>query len=206
MLEQRSHRVIAFFTSLVMLVALAAPSSAATNGEDFSSLISNLGVDEDVVLGGTTQDTNPTGYDYVPSVLATSAMTASGVVTPMDASGTGATGAFSYTWGGLTFRVPSGRIAHTVKGKGLQVTKQTANWIFLVPTAFQICNYQWQFQNRLGTAIYSTVKSPLFNECRYGNLPNYSVGSTRNLKAGQLCARLYVQGTFRGEQCHTIKK
>lgn len=122
----------------------------------------------------------------------------------MSASGIGTVPGFTFGWKGLTITVPGGTIYHSISGSGLTVTKETANFVFKLPKYVQLCNTQWQFQNRHGSTIYSTYTSPLRTGCTYGYIPDHTYSTKRNVKTGQLCARMFVAGTYRGEQCHNV--
>lgn len=147
----------------------------------------------EVVKGGKTQSVDPTKYNYVPEV------------TVQDALGTGVTSGFTYTQAGVTIKIPNGFIAHNLTGTGLKMTNQSANWEFaLAGVPAQMCNYQWQFQNRFGSTIYSTVKSQVFTGCVYWGIPKWTYATDRTIRTGSMCARLFVAGTYRGEQCHNV--
>lgn len=154
-----------------------------------------VATDEDVTIayGGTVQHVDPTRDDYVP------------LIAPRSATGVGGTSAFYITYAGTQWRIPTGMIGHTVNGSGLRITSESAKWAPSVTVPVQVCNYQWKFQNRYGDTIYSTVSSKVFSGCTLTiGLPAYTYETDRTVKTGALCARFYVNGTFRGEQCHSV--
>lgn len=177
-------------------------------GRDEGGVVVEAGDGEEVGLkidGGRTQSLDPTAYNYVPPV--------SGSVrdrvlknrgATVASAGYGSTSPFNYTVGGVTWQIPTGRIYHVVNGSGLNISSEYANWLSSVPTSAQICNAQWQFQNRYGSTVYSTIKTPIIAGCKIGSLPDQHVGVSRTVKLGVLCARLYVNGYYRGEQCHSV--
>ncbi|MGW8566357.1 hypothetical protein [Isoptericola sp. NPDC055881] len=156
----------------------------------------------DRIIGGTTQSTDPTRDDYVGSPE---------VASPQDgmlgsAYGKGLTGKFSFNLGGITWRVPTGLIAHSIKGSGCRITRESARWEPVGGIVFGMCNWRITFQNRYGSKIYSTVRSKVHDGCSYIRRPYFAYEPNRTVKRGLQCARLYVNGYFRGEQCHSMSK
>lgn len=152
------------------------------------------------VLGGTTQSFDPTRYDYVPP---TPTPASGGMVTPMSANGYQFLPAFNYTVGGVTIPVPGSYIYHRIDGSGLQITEEEGSWVPMAAWTFQQCNVRFHFQNRSGSTIYSTTIMSEQTGCIWGTTTQVFTPD-RTVKTGLQCARLYVSGTYRGEQCHNI--
>lgn len=121
----------------------------------------------------------------------------------MSADGDAFLSAFSYSWQGITIPIPGSYINHKVTGTGLRVTEEEATWMPLPPYSMQQCNVHFEFQNRYGSTIYSTVKMSVIPGCHWG-YTTQKYTPDRTLKTGLICARLYVNGTYRGEQCHSV--
>lgn len=147
--------------------------------------------------GGVTQSIDPTRYDYVPPED-------EGGIRPFNATGVGNIPGFTFTLLGVTFSVPKGLLSHTIVTSGLTIKSEGSVYTPGSLLGIQICNYRIDYQNRWNSTIYSTVSTGLHDRCIVG-LPiidNYN--TTRTVKTGSLCARLFVNGTFRGEQCHSV--
>ncbi|ADG73005.1 hypothetical protein Cfla_0085 [Cellulomonas flavigena DSM 20109] len=202
--------IIASAAAVVAISVLAIPAAANPSlpgGSDAPQASVTEADGSVLVTGGRTQSKDPTAWNYVEP---TRSFGTAGSV-PMDASGVGYTSPFQYEFHGLMLGIPTGIIGHQVYGSGLTVTSESANWgPTLTGTPAQICNYQWQFQNRYGSRHYSTLIQPLQEGCWTtlgfkGNFDaRYTASHKRTMKTGLLCARLYVNGTFRGEQCHNV--
>lgn len=150
----------------------------------------------ETIRGGKVQHTDPTRHDYVP--LGSAGDPSCPVeMQPMSATGWQYISAFPFEWQGLTIPIPKGQLTHSVNGSGLTVTAEGASYV----VAGAPCNVQFQFQNRYGSTVYSTIKSPIYG-C--GGYFEYINPTDRTLKRGLLCARLYVNGYFKGEMCHSI--
>jgi hypothetical protein len=147
-----------------------------------------------VIFGGTTQSTDPSRFDYVPAGSLT--------ISPRSATGYSNIGGFTFNWGGVPIGIPGFLLQHTLSGSGLTVDQDTANYTFGVQV--QLCNYQTAFQNRKGSTIYSTRWSAYHAGCSYGAALMQNVKGPFQVKNGQQCARLYVNGNFKGEQCHSV--
>ena len=67
-----------------------------------------------------------------------------------------------------------------------------------------VCNFRIDYQNRWGKTIYSTEKGPT----RWSCVTNTQFMSRRSrdlkVRAGVLCARLFSNGVFVGEPCHSV--
>jgi len=66
-----------------------------------------------------------------------------------------------------------------------------------------ICNWRFDFQNRSGDTAYSTSVGNTHGSCDIVNISRVQT-STVKVKQGLECGRLYVNGYFRGEQCHAV--
>lgn len=78
---------------------------------------------------------------------------------------------------------------------------------FTAIASANICNYRIDFQNRgLDGKIWSTHKGATENSCAWRLSAIRELNTPRHVKPGYQCARLFVGGTFRGEQCHNIVK
>ncbi|MCL1800261.1 MAG: hypothetical protein FWG25_02695 [Promicromonosporaceae bacterium] len=150
-------------------------------------------------LGGTTQSTDPTRYDYAEP----DAYDGTTDLTSKNATGMANIPSFTFDFNGLSIKVPAFVLTHKIVGSGLTVTSETASWTGV--TNFQLCNYRVDFQNRYGSTIYSTHTTGLHTGCTtFGSGSMSAQNVPYTLKTGAQCARLYVNGTFRGEQCHNV--
>lgn len=157
----------------------------------------------DVIVGGRTQSTDPTRHDYVAPGAA---------VTPMNAYGVGYVSPFSYQWNGLTIPLPSGYLFHSVSASGLTINSESVTYspspsVIGAIWGSNVCNARLDFQNRMGTGadaiIYTTWTGALLTGCRTLGISR-SKSTTVKVKTGLQCARLFVAGSFRGEQCHNV--
>lgn len=182
--------------ALALTIALAAglPASAKPSPQPDPTAFT----DSAVIYGGKTQSTDPTRYDYVAPVADDGP-----TVTPQSATGIGWISAFSYSWNGLTIPVPATYLQHTINGSGLRIDSEYADYLYGSPFGLKVCNYRTSFQNRYGDTIYSTRWAPLHTGCSYVTF-SQSIRGPFTVKTGVQCARYYVNGTFRGEQCHSV--
>lgn len=186
---------------LLSMGLLPAHAESSTPEDEVS--MSNPGeapVDGGVVLGGTTQSTDPTRYDYVPPA-------GDDELSPIQAKsaiGYANIGGFTFNYGGVAIGVPGFVMQHGIisGSTGLQISQEYANYSFGVKV--QLCNFQTAFQNRSGSTIYSTRWAPKHEGCIVGFSTGQSVNGPFNVKNGAECARLYVNGAFKGEQCHSV--
>jgi hypothetical protein len=195
-------KTLAALASVGALLAITAASPASATGEGSAPPVVETGSEDvpsvipeegDVILGGTTQSTDPTRFDYVPAEPAFSGRGAVGYQ-PI--------GGFTFTWGGVPIGLPGFVLQHVLTGSGLTVQQETANYTFGVKAQF--CNYQTAFQNRKGSTIYSTRWSSYHSGCSYLAAVGQNIQGPFAVKNGSQCARLYVNGTFKGEQCHNV--
>lgn len=190
-------KMVALTVALV-LIPLSAQSTSPSEGpaQDEIEAFENS-TEYAEIYGGTTQSVDPTRYDYVPPVTA-------GGIQPFSATGVGSIPGFSFTLFGVTFAVPKGILSHTIITSGLTIKSESSIYTPASLLGTQICDYKIDYQNRDGSTIYSTVNTGLHDLCLIGVpiVDNYN--TSRTVKTGKLCARFFVSGTFRGEQCHNV--
>lgn len=171
--------------SILLATFLHSPSVNAETREN--DVLDNGGT----VSGGFVQHSDPTRYDYVPE---------RSPIVPLGAQGYAWIPAFEYTFGGATIPVPGGQIFHRIDGSGLHIAEESAT--YTAPA--NICNYRFDFQNRdNGGRIISTRSTGVHNGCQFGMVGHVPLQNF-NVQSGMMCARLFVSGAFRGEQCHHI--
>lgn len=189
----------ATLVALAAIAVLALVAGSATAVEKSPAEPANVQTEitrnPQVIYGGTTQSTDPTRYDYVPP--------ASGGVTPMSATGYAWLAGYTFGWKGFNITVPATHLLHKLNGSGLSITGESATYSYGNITNVQVCNYQTQFQNRYGSTIYSTRKASLHEGCSYVAF-SQSIPGTFTVKTGVQCARFFVNGIYRGEQCHQV--
>jgi len=180
----------------VALVVFAGAAAQAGSGTVDTSR-------ETVIKGGVTQSVDPTAYNYVAPVAS-----GGGMVQPMSALGAGYISVFNYSWNGLTIPVPSGYLIHQINGSGLSIPSE---WAVYSPSTgiggiwgVNICNWRIDFQNRSSSnnTVIATRVGPTLAGCSLSGVSRTILNIT--VKQGSECARLYVNGTFRGEQCHAV--
>jgi hypothetical protein len=152
----------------------------------------------EVIYGGQVQSVDPTRYDYVPIGEADPSIAA-----PASAWGQQWIGGFTIKVGGQSIGIPKMVLTHDITGSGLRIDREQA---YTISGTGQVCNYRYDFQNRYGGAIYSTVTGTTRWSCDPigttwgGN----NVRAPYSVKRGKQCARLFSNGVFIGEQCHSI--
>lgn len=149
-----------------------------------------------LIEGGTVQSMDPTRYDYVPGPSSENPP-----IQPMTAGGTQFLGSFSFDFGGVSFTVPNARLFHQIMGNGTHVDQEYSYFAALP----KVCNWRIDYQNRYGSTIYSTRSRGTNWTCATFEVKDEGF-SNFNLKPGLQCARVYVSGVYRGEQCHNITK
>lgn len=170
---------------MLFATLLYSPSATAENREN--DILDGGGV----ISGGFVQHSDPTRYDYAPETPS---------VAPRGAQGYAWIPAFEYTFGGATIPVPGGQIFHRIDGSGLYIEEESAT--YTAPA--NICNYRFDFQNRDNSGrIVSTRSTGVHNGCQFGMVGHVPLQNF-NAQSGMMCARLFVSGAFRGEQCHHI--
>lgn len=201
-------------TAALILTAFATPSMASDEPEfavpngaaDFPwDEATNVTYDADGGITFTgefpTQSTDPSRWDYVPVDASNDEAAARSAV------GTQVISSFSYSWNGLQLPVPAGHLAHRIDGSGLSLSGENAIYgpaIGIgIPWGVNLCNWRIDFQNRPAAGgVASTSTGPIHSTCS-----TFGIERTRGpfkAKAGVQCARLFVNSTFRGEQCHSV--
>ena len=184
------------FTSLILAVSATVtslcamhPGTASASPYNADTLL-NQGT---TVFGGSAQSDNPASYDYVPKTsTATSAV--------RSASGYAWIPAFHYQFGGVNIPVPGGQIFHRIDGQRTHINEEAATY----SAPANICNYRFDFQNRDNFGrIVSTRSTGIHNGCQFG-MVGHAPLKNFDIQPGMMCARLFVSGSFRGEQCHHI--
>lgn len=180
--------LVASIVSLAMIFWPVAVSANATS--DPEGTLESGGV----VVGGEAQSVDPTRYDYVPE--------GGDEISPRSASGYAWIPAFQYSFGGITISVPGAQIYHRINGAGLHISEEVATY----SAPANICNYRFDFQNRdLNSRIISTRSTGTHQGCQFG-MVGHSPLRNFDVQPGMMCAKLYVSGAFRGEQCHHITR
>ena len=183
-------------TGTLAALALALTSAGVATAE---TSIPSLDSDEPIlttVYGGTTQSTDPTRMDYVPSADSPH----NSVVQPRNADGYQAIGGFTITVGGVPIPIPKTLLHHSIRGTGYGIQTEWANFA----SGSKICNYQVAFQNRRGSTIYSTSYTGTYKTCAISSGRIYNNTTPRTAKNGLQCARLFSNGYYVGEQCHSM--
>ena len=127
----------------------------------------------------------------------------------MNAYGAAWVSAFNYSWEGLTVPVPGAYIIHQITSSGLNISWEEA-WYTpsaSVPGAIwgtNICNWRFDFQNR--SSIDGSIKQTWSGLTQPGCNTLNVKRAISNIKPsnGLQCARLFTNGVFRGEQCHSV--
>lgn len=176
-------------------------------------------------LAGSAQSADPTQADFVPDdeqMIGVPLQTVSESVAEVDSArlnnqagtlvkrpttadrvveGAQLVGGFDMTPYGVPIHVPRVVITHRIYGHGLLVRVESAH---IGTLGAPVCNFRIDYQNRWGKTIYSTEKGPT----RWSCVTNTQFMSRRSrdfkVRAGVLCARLFSNGVFVGEQCHSV--
>ncbi|MGO1592458.1 MAG: hypothetical protein ACTH1Z_01365 [Ancrocorticia sp.] len=148
------------------------------------------------IVGGTTQSIDPTRWDYVPP----SDETAEGVE-PLDANGGEPIGGFTINVNGVPIGIPKMILRHNIKGTKLKVNTEEAR---IETTGATVCNYRFDFQNRYGKKIYKTNSTGVYSKCTINSGWVKNSYAPFTAKRGVQCVRLFSNGVFVGEQCHSI--
>lgn len=189
-MSKRLKAAAAFFA---LLTPLATANAASAQPVEAPSQTADAR--PEVIQGGTTQSTDPTAYNYVPE----GADSNTGIQ-PQSASGAEIIRGFGFEWQGVPIQVPLLTLNHQIIGQGTHIQSETAN---ISATASQICNWRVDYQNRFQNQIYATYPGATHWDCSFGSASDVGP-SNINVRPGAQCARLYVMGEFRGEQCHAI--
>ena len=185
---------LASFAVTACLLGLSgiSASAAEVGGSDSEEDFGDAGYQ--VVYGGQTQSGDPSAYDYVGAPVTEP------TVTPRSAVGVQTIGGFSYSVKGVTFSVPTTALSHSIKGSGTHIDSEFAVYSALIST---VCNWRVDYQNRYGSTIYSTRTNGTHWGCQVWDSKDKEIKNF-NVKHGAQCARLFVNGVFRGEQCHNV--
>lgn len=188
------RRIAIGAASLFLTAALSGGPAFASDNEtsDVASGSGSVGV----IYGGTTQSIDPTRFDYVPAAGSPQA----GMIQPLNASGTQSIGGFTISVGGVPIGIPRILLTHEINGSGLRVTSEK---VYFASTSTSVCNYQVVYQNRSGSKIYSSSYSSTYKGCSSAKLM-YNSAAPFTARAGVQCARLFSNGVYLGEQCHSI--
>lgn len=107
---------------------------------------------------------------------------------------------FGFEWEGVPIQVPLLTLNHEIIGEGTYIASETAN---IAATGSQICNWRVDYQNRFQDQIFATYPGATHWDCSFASATDVGP-SDIHVQPGSQCARLYVMGEFRGEQCHAI--
>ncbi len=150
-----------------------------------------------IIEGGHTQSDDPTRYDYVPKTPEASLRSAWGHQ---------AIDGYTIGFKGLSIEIPRGTLAHDIQGGSTYIRQEAAQYALVAQA--NVCNYRIDFQNRdVNTGrIWSTDRGATVNGCSWRFSVVRQISVPHHVKPGLQCARLFVGGTFRGEQCHNITR
>ena len=147
------------------------------------------------IMGGNYQSTDPTAYNYLPEGSDPVPNTAD-----RSAFGSAQLSGFGFTFQGHDFKVPVVNLEHAIKGKGGHIDSESASVTFTNGT---LCNWRVDYQNRDENGIHATRKGATHNDCSLGHAHDAGFKNF-DVKSNAECARLFVMGEFKGEQCHAI--
>ncbi|CAI4163743.1 hypothetical protein CCOS2040_12485 [Streptomyces albidoflavus] len=142
-------------------------------------------------------------------VAAPEGSTALAAASPVpDAVGWGDINAFNYTWGGIEISLPRGcQLGHRIKGSGKRISYQAAavQGGGLCAVKPQFCNWRIDFSYAdTDGRTYKTSRGKTHNVCeRY---PERQAAKQTLPHYGKACAKIYVNSSLRGTQCHYIVK
>ncbi len=201
---RRNTRVIAIAAALIGGLLITPSASASVLPPDVPSSEESLLSETDITDMSKTQSEDPTLLNFVPDP----SDSRYNQPQPRSANGYQLIGGFTVDVKGVTVGVPRTTLWHNITGTGRKITNETAN---VVASTANICNYQVVFQNRYGKTIYSTTTTPVKWRCIYvltnsGDIGNPSAAGkkTMTVERGVQCARLFINGVYAGEQCHSI--
>ncbi len=182
--------------TLAMSLAFVGTTAHATTGTPNNPVtVTNPELGE-IIEGGTTQSVDPTRYDYVPDKPQAIARSAWGHQ---------AIGGYGFSFKGLSLKIPAGTLAHDIQGGSTYIRQEAAQYVLIASAS--ICNYRIDFQNRdLRGRIVRTYTGNTVNKCARLVTVVRQIRKPFHVQPGVQCARLYVGGKFRGEQCHNIVK
>ncbi|MFW9114784.1 hypothetical protein [Corynebacterium striatum] len=151
--------------------------------------------DPQTIMGGNYQSTDPTAYNYLPEGSDPVPNTAD-----RSAFGAATINGFGFEFQGHNFKVPVVTLEHAIEGKGHHIDSESASATFTNGT---MCNWRVDYQNRDEHGIHATRKGKTHNDCSLGHVHDDGFKNS-DVKGNAECARLFVMGEFRGEQCHAI--
>lgn len=149
-----------------------------------------------------------------PDRAAVTAVKPAATVKPMTAIGFQPLGSIQYSWQGVTVEVPTGCfLGHTIKGDGRKLAQEWTSWDCSPPASSflavnpNMCNPRYDF-------IYKDMNGKIYSRLSSGNRylgcwgatgPTFTAPNNRTLpKYGSACAALYLNGQYKGQQCHNI--
>lgn len=181
-----NKRILSVLFSLIACSAISLSGASVAQAEDQD--------EHQVIYGGKTQTNDPTRHDYVDP-----GDDESTGISPRSAIGYQPITGFSFNFRGNSYKVSTSELKHGINGNGLKINSEYAE--YRAPST--VCNWRVDYQNRYGGTIYSTRKGGVHSGCDFGAM--YDVGPKNfSVKKGSQCARLYVAGSYRGEQCHNV--
>lgn len=149
-----------------------------------------------VIEGGEAQSADPTAYNYVPKENSTPGK----AIQPLSASGYQPINGFGFTYKGNNFKVTTGELQHRIIGSRNHIENEGVQ--YRVPST--VCNWRVDYQNRNGAQIHRTFVGKTHTGCGFGAVADNGPHNVYVKSGSQQCARLYIAGKFRGEQCHHI--
>ncbi len=155
------------------------------------------GSTETVIEGGQVQHDDLTRWDYVPA--------SDQETRPSFRSAWGheVIGGFDFGYKGLPLKIPAGTLAHDIQGGSTYIRSEAAQYLLFASA--NICNYRIDFQNRdIHGNIMKTWVGPTQYNCAWRWSMKREINQPFYVSRGKQCARLFVGGAFRGEQCHNI--
>ena len=117
-------------------------------------------------------------------------------------------GGFGFSWQGLTLQAPKGYLCHSITGSGRSVTNEYA-YYGPAPSVYgaltgRVCNWRIDFQYRnTSNVVYRTDTGATHNTCEYYIRRDQPTDKSLAYY-GKACARLFVGGVLRSQQCHNI--
>ncbi|WP_029067736.1 hypothetical protein [Jonesia quinghaiensis] len=199
----RRTRTTAVVSAVIGSFLMLTPAAASNAQFDVVASSEAPSGSSDIDDMSRTQSEDPTLENFVPS--------------PSDprynqpqllsARGWQGIGGFTVDVKGVPIGIPKIELWHYITGSGTKVSVESVE---VRAKTGNVCNYHVSFQNRYGGTIYSTATTPVRWNCVYIGrvspmIHNPAVrDKSLTLKRGVQCARLFVDGVFAGEQCHSI--
>lgn len=122
-------------------------------------------------------------------------------IEPLDANGGQPIGGITISVNGIPIGIPKMVLRHSITGSGLKLNAEDAR---IETTGATVCNYRFDFQNRYGDKIYRTNSTGTYKKCviNSGWVKNSTAPFTT--RYGNQCVRLFSNGVYVGEQCHSM--